>query len=169
MPVHPYSCEKSAGYLKGVLGTSSLHHVAETCATIWSVSSTRPGRKMGCLCPPGPAPPLAGYGPQRRKGSPLPGMLTSRPTEAINANTLIFPLKYPQTLQNVLVRDVGVQSWTVAASYICMKPVVLLDCAQLCCVWPSVCVSAMNAVLIFSLQNSKLQCLWAQPCPSSAL
>ena len=31
----------------------------------------------------------------------------------------------------------AMQSWLVAASYLCMIFVVLLDCAQLCWVWPS--------------------------------
>ncbi len=155
--------------MKGVLGKSSLHHVAETCVTTWSVSSTRPGRKVGCLCPRGPARPSAGYGPQGPTRSPLPGMLTSRPTEAINANMLIFPLKYLQTLQHVSVCDIGMQSWVVAVSYVCMNFVMLLDCAQLCWIWPSVGTWALNAVLMFCLQNSKLQCLCAHPCPSSVL
>ena len=109
--VGAYLCQRrSTGSLKGILGTSSVCHVAETCVTTWSGSFTRLGRKVGCLCPQGLAPPSAGYGPQTPKGSPLPGMLTSRPTEAINANMLIFPLRYPQTLQNMSVCDGSMQS-----------------------------------------------------------
>lgn len=138
--LHAYLCERSMGSLKCVLGTSSLHHVAETCVTTWSDSSTKPGRKVGCLYPLGPALPSAGHGPQGPKGSPLPGTLTSRPTEAINANMLIFPLKYPQTLRHVSVCDL---CHAILASC-CILPVHDLCCAS------GLCATVLGLAILFA-------------------
>ena len=124
--------------------------------TTWSGSFTRLGRKVGCLWPQGLAPPSAGYGPQTPKGSPLPGMLTSRPTEAIGANMLIFPLKYLQTLQIVSACDIGMQSWIVAASNKCMRFVELLDCAQLWC--------SLHVICFHLHEQSRQVCDMAQAC-----
>ena len=86
-------------------GLSQMMGVAETCVTIWSASSTKPGRKAGCRYPQEQAPPSPGYAPLGSKGSSLLCMtVTSRPIEATSASMLSHSLRYESCTALLSVR-----------------------------------------------------------------
>ena len=126
-------------------------------------------KESGLPLPPGAGPTLSRVRSTETKGQSSAWHADQQTNRGHKRKHADLPLEVSSDSAKVSVCDVGMQSWIVAASYKCMTLVMLLDCAPLCCVWLSVCACAMNAVLIFCLQDSKLQCLWPHFCPSSVL